>query len=419
MMIEDTEGGPPKLDGNPMRNPTALLCFTAVVLATPDLHTAIAEQWKRHTIDSSDRLTGKRGADGVRLLDVNGDDLLDITTGWEEGGAVVTYLNPGPERVRQRWPAVTVGSVKGVEDAVSVDLDRDGAIDVVSCAEGKINNVFVHWAPKKSSEYLHTEAWRSEAFPASAGRRWMFAMPMDMNRDGRLDLVIGSKNNNAMIGWLENPVNSRDAAAWKLHSLAKASWIMSIQSVDLNADNFPDILYSDRFGKQAGIYWLRNPGNSSAEWKSELIGGKGKQVMFLTSGKLSEEDSTPTIICATLTGELLCCKAGSTGKWEETILPLPFGLKAGKGVAIADVNGDRRPDIVTTAEAQREQDDMTAVAWKENGINGWVDHAISDQRGRKFDRLEMIDLDGDGDLDLITCEEVHDLGVFWYENPTR
>ena len=31
----------------------------------------------------------------------------------------------------------------------------------------------------------------------------------------------------------------------------------------------------------------------------------------------------------------------------------------------------------------------------------------------------MIDLDGDGDLDLLTCEEVHDLGVFWYENPTR
>lgn len=30
----------------------------------------------------------------------------------------------------------------------------------------------------------------------------------------------------------------------------------------------------------------------------------------------------------------------------------------------------------------------------------------------------MLDLDGDSDLDLMTCEEVHDLGVFWYENPT-
>ncbi len=51
--------------------------------------------------------------------------------------------------------------------------------------------------------------------------------------------------------------------------------------------------------------------------------------------------------------------------------------------------------------------------------SGWVDHAISDARGRKFDRVEMLDVDGDVDLDVIPCEEVHDFGVFWYENPTR
>ena len=36
--------------------------------------------WTRHTIDNS-----SRGADGVRFLDVNGDGLEDIATGWEEG----------------------------------------------------------------------------------------------------------------------------------------------------------------------------------------------------------------------------------------------------------------------------------------------------------------------------------------------
>ncbi len=402
-----------------MRNLYALIFLSIAATTILETETVIAETWKRHTIDSSDRGAGKRGADGVRILDVNGDGLLDITTGWEEGGAVVVYLNPGPNKADDRWPAVTVGSIKGVEDAVSVDLDGDGAIDVVSCAEGKLNNVFVHWAPKSKIDYLETKSWKTEAFTKSTGRRWMFAMPMDVNRDGRVDLVVGSKNNDAMIGWLENPENSRDTAAWKLHPLAKASWIMSIQSVDLDADNHPDILYSDRFGKEPGIYWLKNPGNSTGMWKRRLVGGKNKQVMFLTSGKLSPDDTATTVICATLNGELVCCESESTGKWSETILPLPFGLKAGKGVAIADINGDARPDIVTTAEAQREKDEMIAVSWKENRPDGWVDHAISDQQGRKFDRIEMLDLDGDGDLDLLTCEEVHDLGVFWYENPTR
>jgi hypothetical protein len=59
---------------------------------------AVAEPWRRHVIDDS-----SRGADGVRLADVNGDGHQDICTGWEEGGVVRLYLNPGPERSRQKW----------------------------------------------------------------------------------------------------------------------------------------------------------------------------------------------------------------------------------------------------------------------------------------------------------------------------
>jgi hypothetical protein len=33
------------------------------------------------------------------------------------------------------------------------------------------------------------------------------------------------------------------------------------------------------------------------------------------------------------------------------------------------------------------------------------------------DLIELIDLDTDGDLNVITCEEVANLGLFWYENP--
>ncbi|MEW6271642.1 MAG: hypothetical protein AB1689_20355, partial [Thermodesulfobacteriota bacterium] len=71
--------------------------------------------WARHAID--DR--GK-GADGVRLADANGDGLLDVATGWEEAGEVRLYLNPGRDRARERWPAVTVGRVRSPEDAVLV-----------------------------------------------------------------------------------------------------------------------------------------------------------------------------------------------------------------------------------------------------------------------------------------------------------
>src|SRR5688500_14363007 len=117
--------------------------------------------WVRHTIDDS-----CRGADGVRLADANGDGLPDIATGWEEGGTVRVYLHPGRARVKERWPAVTVGAVGSPEDAVLADLDGDGAVDVVSCCEGKVRSVFVHWAPADRARYRDAAAWKTEAVPA-------------------------------------------------------------------------------------------------------------------------------------------------------------------------------------------------------------------------------------------------------------
>ena len=59
------------------------------------------------------------------------------------------------------------------------------------------------------------------------------------------------------------------------------------------------------------------------------------------------------------------------------------------------------------------------------GDHAWTAHEISGPTGIKFDRMELVDVDGDGDADVMTCEESepvegkrHGLGVFWYENPT-
>ena len=95
--------------------------------------------WTMHTIDN-----GSEGADGVRLADMNGDGLPDIATGWEEGGSIRVYLNPGTEKAKAPWPQIVVGSVGSPEDAVMGDMDGDGAVDVVSCSEGKTEQIWFH-----------------------------------------------------------------------------------------------------------------------------------------------------------------------------------------------------------------------------------------------------------------------------------
>jgi len=44
---------------------------------------------------------------------------------------------------------------------------------------------------------------------------------------------------------------------------------------------------------------------------------------------------------------------------------------------------------------------------------------ISGTKGVKFDLVQLLDLNGDGDLDALSCEETDNLGVIWYKTLGR
>jgi hypothetical protein len=384
-----------------------------------------ASPWQRHTIDDS-----SRGADGVRMADVNGDGHLDITTGWEEGGVIRVYLNPGPEKASKIWPAVTVGLVKSPEDAVFADLDGDGATDVVSSCEGKTRTMFFHWAPKSTDHYLDTGSWKTEAVPCTENQQsWMFALPMDVDGRNGVDLIVSSKGDNASIGWLESPENPRDASAWKYHRLRDAGWVMSLVPYDMDNDGDLDVVASDRKGAKRGVLWLENPGakatSEGASWKDHSIGGTGRENMFLDV--ISHREKSAVVYSAVKPAGLVRFQSSSYRKpaaidegpgWVSFTVEIP-GEKIGTGKSIrsADVNLDGSEDLVYSCEQAIGA--KHGVVWLDMTQDGLEIRPISGPEGVKFDLIQMVDLDADGDLDVITCEERANLGVFWYENPTR
>ena len=405
------------IDVPPGGNYRKVFFLVAALPALAALATAAGRgsPWPLHTIDNS-----SRGADGVRLADVNGDGLLDITTGWEEGGVVRVYLNPGPKRAKERWPAVTVGKVRSVEDAVFADLDADGATDVVSCCEGRTRTVFVHWAPKNG---LDPSAWRTEAFPALQGKAmWMFALPLQVDGKNGIDLVVGAKGGGARIGWLEAPANPRNLADWKWHPLYDAGWIMSLIALDLDGDGDLDILASDRKGRNRGCLWLENPGpGETSDWKEHRIGKGDREVMFITTCDL-DRDGLGDVLAATRGYELVLYRrtAAKPPAWEAHVIKLPPNTGTGKAVAVADINLDGKHDIVFTCEHARGKSGVVWLSYRRSPLEpDWEPHEISGPKGTKYDLVVPIDLDADGDLDVLTCEEAENLGVIWYENPTR
>lgn len=408
-----------------MRARLSCAAITVLLIACISVSVKAESPWECHIIDDS-----SRGADGVKLADVNRDGLMDITTGWEESGLTRVYLNPGPAKAEGKWPSVTTGRTRSVEDAAFVDLDHDGAVDVISCCEGSTQSVFVQWAPKNTDDYLRESKWRTEVIPISKGMtRWMFCVPMQVDRQFGVDLVAGSKEPNAQIGWFEANEEARNLIEYRWHTIGPAGWIMSLKSVDMDTDGDLDILTSDRKGPMRGCRWLENPGVGEAQkknWPNHFIGCRDKEVMFLTVADIDEDGLQDVLVAVNFQkgSEIVMLRRLDTRgrSWTEYIIPYPDQTGTAKAVVVADIDRNGRKDIVFSCEnAKAPKSGLMWLSCTKGVFEGkWQPHDISGPKGIKYDRMELLDVDQDGDLDILACEERENnkgLGLFWYENP--
>lgn len=370
--------------------------------------------WVRHTIDGT-----SQGADGAKLGDFDSDGLLDIVTGWEEGGEVRVYRNPGPKEVRKPWPRVTVGRVGSPEDAIFVDFDGDGRLDVVSCCEGETKSVFLHRWNHETGSILKESSWRTEPIPALLrNQAWMQADRLE-GRDGVAPkLILGSKDAGASVGLLTLPKPGERLESLNYRKLRDAGWIMSLFTHDMDGDGDRDIVLSDRKGDRTGAFWLENPGDGTSPWPEHPIGGLGRECVFADLGDL-DGDGRADLAMAVKTHDIHLLFRKPASGWREQVLRLdPAGIGRAKAVKIADLDGDGLADLVFTCESAT--GDAEGVVWlRQHPAGSWTMRSLGGPAGTKFDLIQTLDLDGDGDLDVITCEEKENLGLIWYENPLR
>ena len=388
--------------------------------------------WPRHTIDDS-----SLGADGVRLADINGDGRLDIVSPWEQGGRIRVYVNPGAQGLRQQWPAVTVGQVGDPEDAFFVDLDGDGALDVVSSCEGNTRSMYVHWAPDATNRLLDPDAWTTAELSAASNlAQWMFAFDMQVDGANGTDLIAGSKNEGARIGWFEAPRDPRSLSEWIWHPLYDAGWVMTIRPHDMDADGDMDLVATDRIGQGRGALWLENPGESaasSADWVEHRIGPVDDHEAMHHDIADLDGDGMDDLLVAVKGGPVQFHRRTSESPvaWETYRIEMPRNTGSGKSVRAADIDLDGKTDLVVGCEHATEG--KAGVFWlsyeRLPTEQRWSAHSISGPEGFIYDLIELTDLDGDGDLDVVTLEEKgpylaqgyqgSELGVIWYENPVR
>jgi hypothetical protein len=197
---------------------------------------------------------------------------------------------------------------------------------------------------------------------------------------------------------------------------------MSLVPVDMDGDGDTDVLVSDRKGSAPGILWLENPGAKAAtgSWNEHRLGLNTSGVMFIDTADVNGDNRLDVVAAVQPRKVVFLLQPDeASSPWASHEISFPDRFGTSKAVRAADVDLDGKLDLVVTCENAKGP--LSGVFWlsyrDEVMDDEWNVHDIGGPEGVKYDLIELLDLDDDGDLDLITCEERDNLGVIWYENP--
>lgn len=383
----------------------------------------LSAAWPRHTIHH-----GLLGADGVNAADLNGDGWLDVVTGWEQSSRVTVSLNPGCTcAAREGWPTVVLPErIGSVEDAIFADVDQDGHLDVLAGGEGR--QLFVYFGPDDPGLLMTPWAWSPmEVVAARDVQRWIQLAFADLDGDGVNEILAGGRVG-AQVGVFRS-TTPRDGTSWTWQPLGDVGCVYSLIPRDVDGDGDLDLVLSDhdplmpRQPEMLGARWLENPGSLVSAWVSHpirLVGGALGLTAFLDvrGDSIVVGSSSET---ANVT-ELVTTVDGLT--WTETAIPQPDNVGRYNDVERGDIDGDGVEDFVFSYS--HADGPLSGVVWLRAAEDGWQRGEISGPEGTKYDNLLLIDVDHDGDLDVVTSEQYSNtstadqqLGLIWYANPAR
>ena len=328
------------------------------------------------------------------LVDLDGDRDLDFVLGGRPSSPSQLYWFEfqAPDRWVQRRIGTNYLSDVGL---APLDVDRDGRMDLV-CSGVWYRN------PGQPRE----REFERIVFDANAAGAHDILVA-DMNGDGKPDVVMMGDERTKLnaLCWYAIPPDPK--GLWTRHDIGPPvhGAITPGGVADLDGDGDLDVVRADT--------WFENKDGQGLEWaahKNIPMGRKGPfGVCVRTAIAVLDGDGRKEIIIADadITDSKVAILKNADGKggdWSKTELPQSFVYGSLHALAVADFNGDGRPDIVVNEQEEllpTARENPRWVIWENLGENRFAERIILDTKLGGHE-LQVGDVDNDGAIDIVS-----------------
>ena len=345
-------------------------------------------------------LSGGLAPVSVAIADVNGDGRLDVVVANENSNTVGVLLGKGDGTFQS---AVTYGS--GARSPISIvvaDVNGDAIPDMVvanvcgiTCSSGAVSVLLGN----------NDGTFQSAVSYGSGGSLpWSVAVA-DLNGDGRLDIVISNQGDNTLGVLLGKGDGTFQPAV--AYGSGSNSFTSTVVIADVNADAKSDLVVADGCDsyptcangtvgvllgngdgtfQAAAVYF--SGGSEATSLAVADVNGDGKPDLVVGNNCLSCGDSTVSV------------QLGNGDGTFEAAVAYILTLSVTNAVAVADVNGDGKPDLLVAGDVINAG---RVVSLLGNGDGMFQPGVLHGSGGSGAFSVAVADVNGDDKPDLVVA----------------
>lgn len=349
-------------------------------------------------------ISGSSNSDvkGLELVDVDGDNLLDVVTFESRRAGMSWYKNLGNTVFDTEQ--IISDQVPNISSFTVDDIDNDGALDIL-CTDYTLNEYA--WFKNQSGLGDFGEKQRISSYAYFVNH----VDYGDIDGDGDLDLVSSSHGDNK-IAWYDNFNGLGYFAKQQQLISSTTDGARDVFALDMDGDTDTDVLvsaYLDASTNEYQLIWFENDG--TGVFINEHIFESTTEAILRIQHADVDGDGDQDIICGQEDSVLALYKNNGDGSFAPKTIFSESGFSYLLSLQVTDIDGDADIDVLASYNGNE-------IIWHENDGSGNLEskHIIIDEMHYPSS-IFATDVDGDTDMDVLFVNQyAGEIGYFLNED---